>query len=209
MAKATRSTHLRLTSWLISRKSKVLLSRCLRSKYLLTDAAGIADNAYFAQHAVFPGVNATLTAPGTPWILYGGSLAGAQTSFSLHEYGGDDGILWGGIGSSATIKAKLAYVEWYDPIQKFGPQDCVGSINALVDKIDHVFSTGNATAIRQMKAVFGLQDLTNDGDFAMTIAFPLGGPMNYPTNTCKLCMCCRSLCAHLVVWHEPYNRPHD
>ncbi|KAK5107937.1 hypothetical protein LTR62_000542 [Meristemomyces frigidus] len=150
--------------------------------YLTTEQT-IADNAYFAQHATFPGVNATLTSSHAPWILYGGSLAGAQTTFSLKTYGGDGGILWAGIGSSATTKAKLAYTEWYDPIQKFGPQDAVASINAIVEKIDRVFATGNATAVHQMKAVFGLEALESDGDFAMTIAFPLGGPMNYPTNT--------------------------
>ncbi|KAK4544242.1 hypothetical protein LTR36_004452 [Oleoguttula mirabilis] len=160
----------------------------------LTTEQTIADNAYFAQHATFPGVNATLTAPGTPWILYGGSLAGAQTAFSLKTYGGANGVLWGGIASSGTTKAKLAYVEWYDPIQKYGPQDCVASINAIVEKIDHVFETGNATAIRQMKAVFGLEALTNNGDFAMTIAFPLGGPMNYPTNTWQE-----------LNWHPAYS----
>jgi len=64
------------------------------------------------QHATFPGVNATLTTPHAPWILYGGSLAGAQTAFSLHTYGGDGGLLWAGIGASATTKAKLAYPEW-------------------------------------------------------------------------------------------------
>lgn len=69
----------------------------------------IADNAYFAQHATFPGVNANLTAPGTPWILYGGSLAGAQTAFSIKTYGD---ILYGGIASSGVIKAVLAYAQW-------------------------------------------------------------------------------------------------
>lgn len=115
-----------------------------------------------------------MTAPGTPWILYGGSLAGAETAFSLKEYGGDGtGVLWAGIASSATTKSKLAYVEWYDPIQKFAPQDCVGSLNAIREKIDQVFSTGDATAIRKMKAVFGLEALVDDRDFAMTIAFPM------------------------------------
>jgi len=56
----------------------------------------------------------------------------------------------------------------------------VGSINAIVDNIDRIFASGNATAIYQMKAVFGLEALTNNGDFAMTIAFPLGGPMRVP-----------------------------
>jgi hypothetical protein len=69
----------------------------------------IADNAYFAQHAVFPGVEGNLTAPGTPWILYGGSLAGAQTAYSVKTYGD---ILYGGIGSSATTKALLTYPVW-------------------------------------------------------------------------------------------------
>ncbi|KAI7160358.1 extracelular serine carboxypeptidase [Hortaea werneckii] len=149
----------------------------------LTTEQTIADNAYFAQHATFPTINSSLNAPNAPWILYGGSLAGAQTAFSLKTYGGDDGILWGGIASSGTTKAELAYVEWYDPIQEYGPQDCVGSINAIIDKIDFVRSTGNATAVREMKAIFGLEAVENDGDFAMTIAFPLGGPMFYPTNT--------------------------
>lgn len=34
-----------------------------------------------------------------------------------------------------------------------------------------------------MKSLFGLGELEDNRDFAMTIAFPLGGPMNYPTNT--------------------------
>lgn len=34
-----------------------------------------------------------------------------------------------------------------------------------------------------MKKLFGLESITDNRDFAMTIAFPLGGPMNYPTNT--------------------------
>lgn len=128
-------------------------------------------------------MNASLNAPGTPWILYGGSLAGAQTAFSLHTYGGDDGVLWAGIASSGTTKALHTYPQWYDPILKFGPQDCVASVNAIVRKIDDVFETNNQTAIAEVKKVFGLEALTDDRDFGQTIAFPLGGPFNYPTNT--------------------------
>lgn len=34
-----------------------------------------------------------------------------------------------------------------------------------------------------MKSLFGLEALTDHRDFAMTIAFPLGGPDSYPTAT--------------------------
>ncbi|KAL9096942.1 MAG: hypothetical protein Q9165_000906 [Trypethelium subeluteriae] len=71
----------------------------------------------------------------------------------------------------------------YAPIQKFAPQDCVASINAIIDKMDYLVSTNNTAAIQELKNIFGLGSLGDIRDFAMTIAFPLGGPMNYPTNT--------------------------
>ena len=147
--------------------------------YLTTEQT-IADNAYFATHATFPGIQGNLSAPTTPWILYGGSLAGAQTAFSLVTYGD---LLYGGIASSAVIHAVLAYPEWYAPIQKFAPQDCVASINAIIDKFDALVAADNTDAIQQFKEIFGLGDVTDNRDFAMTIAFPIGGPLNYPTNT--------------------------
>lgn len=151
---------------------------------ILTTRSAIADNAYFAQHAKFPGVhsNTSLNAPDTAWILYGGSLAGAETTFSLKTYGGDGGILWAGIGASATTHAMLEYPQWYNPIQKFGPQDCVASITAIVANIDAIFDSGDADQIHKMKTLFGLETLT-DGDFAQTIAWPIGGPFYYKTNT--------------------------
>ncbi|KAI4159125.1 MAG: hypothetical protein L6R39_000424, partial [Caloplaca ligustica] len=147
--------------------------------YLTTEQT-IADNAYFATHATFPGIPGNLSAPGTPWILYGGSLAGAQTAFSIKQYGD---ILYGGIASSAVIKSVLAYPQWYDPIQKYAPQDCVTSINDIIDKFDALVAANNTIAIQKFKAIFGLEALTDNRDFAMTIAFPIGGPMNYPTKT--------------------------
>lgn len=158
-------------------------------RFLTTDQT-IADNEYFAKHAVFPGVNGSLSPADTPWILYGGSLAGAQTAFSLKTY---PGTLWGGIASSGTSLATLGAETWFDPYQKFGPQDCIGSLNAIVDKIDEVFESGNVAHIAHMKSIFGLQDLTNL-DFAQAIAYPLGNPGNYPTSTWQE-----------LNWHPAYS----
>jgi hypothetical protein len=112
--------------------------------------------------------------------MYGGSLAGAQTAFTIKTY---NDLFAGGIGSSATVQAVLSYPQWYDPIIKFGPSDCVSRIFNIVDKIDALIKSGNKQGIQQLKETFGLGALKNLGDFAMTIAFPIGGPMNYPTNT--------------------------
>lgn len=168
-------------AYLTTEQSSSILSR--QSEYptsLTVPFLGIADNAYFAQHATFKGVNATLQAPSTPWILYGGSLAGAQTAWSIKTYGD---ILFGGIGSSATTYATLAYPQWYDPIQKLAPQDCVSSINNIISNFDSLVAANNTAGIAQFKSIFGLAELSDIRDFAMTIAFPLGGPLDYPTNT--------------------------
>lgn len=133
----------------------------------LTTNQTIADNAHFAQNAVFPGVNGSLTAPNTPWIVYGGSLAGAQTAASIKVYGD---ILYGGIAASAPIKVSVGYPEWYKPIQKYAPQDCVTRINKIVDNFDLLVAKNHTKAIKQFKALFGLESLTDHRDFAAAIA---------------------------------------
>ena len=112
--------------------------------------------------------------------MYGGSLAGAQTAFTMVTY---NDLFAGGIGASATAQALLAYPQWYHPIIKYGPSDCISRIVDIVDAIDSIIDTGNEAAIQQVKDIFGLGSLSSLGDFAMTIAFPIGGPMFYPTNT--------------------------
>ena len=141
-------------------------------RYLTTEQT-IADNAYFSRHATFANVTGghNLTAPGHPWILYGGSLAGAQTAFSLVEY---KGLLWGGISASGVIHAVVGYPEWYNPIQKNGPQDCISRINNIVDKMDYLIQTNNTAAIQKLKDIFGLGSLTDLRDFAMTVSEEVG-----------------------------------
>ena len=60
----------------------------------------------------------------------------------------------------------------YNPIQKYGPQDCVSSINAIIENIDRLVATGDAFAIYRLKSMFGLEAVIDIRDFAQTIAFP-------------------------------------
>lgn len=65
----------------------------------------------------------------------------------------------------------------YNPIQKFGPQDCIGRLNAIVEKIDQLIAANNTAAIQQLKGLFGLQEVEDIRDFVYTIAFP---SMSFP-----------------------------
>ncbi|KAF7516693.1 hypothetical protein G7054_g14050 [Neopestalotiopsis clavispora] len=142
----------------------------------LSNEQTVADFAYFAQNAEFDGIDDDLTAPNTPWILYGGSLAGAETAFSIKLHGD---ILYGGIASSAPVYLTVGYPDWYDPIQKYAPQDCVTRISRIVDNFDALVDAGNRPAVDAFKALFGLESLTDDRDFATAIANPIGNPGFY------------------------------
>ncbi|KAF7344761.1 Alpha/beta-Hydrolase [Mycena venus] len=149
-------------------------------RWLTTDQS-IADIAYFAQHVSIPShEDEDLTAPGRPWIIYGGSLAGAEVAFTMREYGD---VIYGGISSSGTVQAFKGYPQWYYTIQENAPQDCVRSIEDIVDKMDLLINTKNTPALTELKSIFGLKALQDIRDFALTIAFPIGNPMFYPTST--------------------------
>ncbi|KAI1327644.1 peptidase S28 [Xylariaceae sp. FL0255] len=146
--------------------------------YLTTEQV-IADFDVFAREVKLPGVSG-INAPSTPWILYGGSYPGALSAFTKKTY---PDTFWAGISSSGVIHGQINYPQWYDPVQLLAPQDCVGSINDIVDKMDELVAAKNTVAINKLKAIFGLTAVTDIRDFAQTIAFPVGGPFYYPTNT--------------------------
>ncbi|KAK3059322.1 hypothetical protein LTS18_011129, partial [Coniosporium uncinatum] len=89
-------------------------------RFLTTEQA-MADTAYFSQQVTFPGLeNYNLTAPGTAWIHYGGSYAGAFVALLRVQY---PDLVWGAISSSGVTKAIYDYWQYYEPIRIYGPQD--------------------------------------------------------------------------------------
>jgi pimeloyl-ACP methyl ester carboxylesterase len=147
-------------------------------RYLTTEQI-IADHDYFARNVDLPGVDKSNPSK-TPWIVLGASYPGALTAFTVKTY---PETFLGGIASSALIHGQVEYPGFYDPIQLLAPQDCVASINAIVDNIDFLIGANNTTAFEELKALFGLSVLEDIRDFAQAIAFPIGGPLFYPVST--------------------------
>jgi hypothetical protein len=139
----------------------------------------IADHDYFARNVKLPGVD-NINGSSTPWIAVGASYPGALTAFTVKTY---PNTFLGGIASSALIHGQVEYPGFYDPIQLLGPQDCIGSINDIVDNVDALIRVENTVAIKKLKTIFGLSALEDIRDFAQTIAFPIGGPLFYPVST--------------------------
>ncbi|KAJ4363900.1 hypothetical protein N0V83_009352 [Neocucurbitaria cava] len=132
-------------------------------RFLSTEQA-LAEIDYFARNVKFEGIDSDLTAPNTPWVVYGGSYAGAQAAFLRVVY---PETFWGTIASSGVTVAIYDYWQYFEPIRIFGPPDCIKATQLLIDVIDKILlNDTNADKIQPLKDVFGLGDVTDDRDFA-------------------------------------------
>jgi hypothetical protein len=114
----------------------------------------MADLAYFARRATFTGLeDKNLTAPGTPWIILGGSYGGVISAFTRIQY---PDLFWGGLSSSGITTAFEDMWQYYDVIRRYGPPECVQTQQQLVALMDNVFDSGNKTALDQLVSAFNV-----------------------------------------------------
>ncbi|KAL2376733.1 hypothetical protein RJZ90_007293 [Blastomyces dermatitidis] len=140
-------------------------------RFLTTEQA-LADSAYFAQNVVFEGFeDVDLTAKGgnAPWIIYGGSYAGAQVAFLRVEY---PDIFWGAISSSGVPKAIYDFWEYFEPVRKYGPPECISTTQKFVDMVDKIIiGLNDSEKTKRLKSLFGLGELTHHDDFVYSLAW--------------------------------------
>lgn len=128
-------------------------------RFLTTDQA-LADEAYFAKHVVFKGLeDKNLTAPNVAYIGYGGSYAGAFNAFLRKLY---PDVFWGTISSSGVTEAIIDYWQYYEPIREYGPPDCIRTQQNLTHVVDNILigKKDDTKTIQKLKTAFGLENLT-------------------------------------------------
>jgi hypothetical protein len=138
-------------------------------RFLSTEQA-LAEINHFAKNVKFDGIDEDLTAPNAPWIVYGGSYAGAQAAFMRVAY---PETFWGAISSSGVTVAIYEYWQYFEPIRLFAPPDCVKAQQTLVDVVDGILldrnnatNASHADTVQSLKDVFGLGQITDNRDFA-------------------------------------------
>ena len=143
-------------------------------RFLSTEQA-LADTDYFARHVKFPGLeHIDLTAAATPYIIYGGSYAGAFAAFARKVY---PKTFWGAISSSGVTEAIVDYWEYYEAARLFAPGDCANTTQTLTHVVDSILLGDDQKQVQRLKDAFGLGGLEDD-DFANTISFGIAGLQN-------------------------------
>ncbi|KNG91218.1 extracellular serine carboxypeptidase [Aspergillus nomiae NRRL 13137] len=141
-------------------------------RFLSTDQA-LADYAYFASNVVFPGLeHVNLTAKTTPWIAYGGSYAGAFVAFLRKLY---PDVYWGAVSSSGVTEAIIDFWQYYEPIRKFGPSDCIWATQTFIDVVDRILidHADNKTLGQQLKSSVGVSPDKDDVSFVSLLSYGL------------------------------------
>jgi hypothetical protein len=138
-------------------------------RFLTTEQA-LADTAYFAQNVRFPGLEKhNLTAPETPYIIYGGSYAGAFAALARKIY---PDVFWGAISSSGVTAAVEEYWEYFEAHRLFSPAGCALANQRVIKVVDSVLLGGDRDRARHLKELFRLEAL-DDQNFAETISMGL------------------------------------
>ncbi|KYK60824.1 extracelular serine carboxypeptidase [Drechmeria coniospora] len=137
----------------------------------LSTEQGLADIAYFATHVDLPGLeNYNLTAPDTPWIIYGGSYGGALAAFARKVY---PDVIWGAISSSGVLAAVDDFWQFYEAARHFAPGDCSPTQQKLVQVIDAMLFSKDGRDSDAIKQLFGLDELLDD-EFAQFLSYEIG-----------------------------------
>ncbi|KZP11672.1 peptidase S28 [Athelia psychrophila] len=136
-------------------------------RWLNNDQAA-ADSANFMANVIFPGVDEDLTAPGKPWIYYGGSYAGARAAHMRVLY---PDLVFGAIASSAVTHAALSNWEYMDVIRLAAEPKCAANLVGSIEYIDNILALSQQGKI--LKGLFGLASLEHDEDFVSLLTKPL------------------------------------
>ena len=78
-------------------------------------------------------------------------------------------LVFGAISSSGVVHATVPEPFYFDIIRQFAPAACMRRVEETVDEVDALLE-GTQAEHDAIKAVFGLQNLTYDPDFASLLS---------------------------------------
>lgn len=141
-------------------------------RFLTTEQA-LADEVYFAQNIVFPGLeDKNLTSHTTAYLSYGGSYPGSISAFLRVKY---PDVFWGSISSAGVTKAILDYWQYYATPAEYGPTFCMTTQKLFTKMADNILmGKKKSKSIHKLKHLFGLDHITHDVDFANQLSSGVG-----------------------------------
>lgn len=76
-----------------------------------------------------------------------------------------DDLVFAAVASSAPVEAQINFYQYFDPIIRYGPKQCIQAIQEMITFIDSILFGNSSEAVHQLKKQFGVEGLYDD-DFA-------------------------------------------
>ncbi|KAH8094951.1 serine carboxypeptidase S28-domain-containing protein [Cristinia sonorae] len=131
----------------------------------------IGDLEYFAKNVKLAMPGGSKVQPGkAPWVLVGGSYAGALTAWTMVA---KPGLFAAGYASSAVVEAITDFWRYFEPIREHMPKNCSADVQAVINHFDTVVASGNQKAIAALKANFGMEGAKYIDDVASWLKSPI------------------------------------
>lgn len=127
------------------------------------------DLVNFMSTVKIPSVNTSINAPAYPWVHLGTSYPGMRAAYLKNS---KPNFLFAASSSSAPVQAEKDYWQYFMPVYAALPRNCTNDVQLIVKHVDQILGNGTAQQISDLKAVFGLQDLKTNDDFAATLPLP-------------------------------------
>ncbi|KAK3349774.1 serine-type peptidase-like protein [Lasiosphaeria hispida] len=135
-------------------------------QYLTTENAR-KDLTYFANNFKPPFDESGMSSPvQAPWILSGGSYAGALAAWTASL---DPGTFWAYHVTSGVVQAVGDYWQYFSAAQKAMPQNCSADVQKVIGHVDQVLYKGRGEDKLRLKEKFMLSGLS-DADFAYALS---------------------------------------
>ncbi|CAG8445849.1 12593_t:CDS:2 [Ambispora gerdemannii] len=147
-------------------------------KFLNTDQA-LRDLANFVSNAPSSSLSPLNTiSKNSKWISVGGSYAGNLAAWFRSKY---PKLIFAAYASSAPVKAELNFFKYDQAIaNRIQCRDLVGK---SIEYIDAILTSGNRSAIDDLKDQFGLGTIEDDKDFASALNDPFISMVQSPTSS--------------------------
>ncbi|KAI0040522.1 peptidase S28 [Auriscalpium vulgare] len=152
-------------------QSNPLPDLSVESLRLHTIQQAIDDLEYFAKNVKLPFPGGDQVGPDkAPWVLIGGSYAGALTAFTNVN---KPGLFAASYASSAVVESITDFWAYFEPERQHMPQNCSLDLQAAITRLDSILMGKNQTAIDAVKASFGMDDIVHLDDFAGALKYNL------------------------------------
>lgn len=135
--------------------------------WLLSTEQAIEDFTAFVTKTSFPTGNSTIQ--GDKWLAFGGSYSGNVAAWLRLKY---PNTFWAAHAASAPVWAKEDFPEYGESVDAAiprvngGNKACLEGLIIAAETLDAVVSSNDTAAIKQLKADFGLSNVTENSDFA-------------------------------------------